>query len=136
MRLWFVVFDIVNYRGQEVSYISGNNRIGENLFLKLDNFLLFTDYLFLFQDNPVLVINPYSQKENDDYVNTIRSIIPKPQNVPLEERRNNTMSTLSIDNINFVGIIEIPRYGSSLPVCADWGDITSFPCKLSPLGLS
>jgi hypothetical protein len=62
-----------------------------------------------------------SEKQAQYYVRTLQSLIPEPQNAALEERRDNTMSVLSVDGIDFVGIVELPRYESVLPVCADWG---------------
>ena len=72
-----------------------------------------------------------SQEKAIGYVNTIRTLIPEPQGAPLEERSNNTMSALSIDGTNFVGILEMPKYGSSLPVCGDWGKVTKYPCRFN-----
>lgn len=72
-----------------------------------------------------------SQKNAAHYVQTIFSLIPDPQNAPLEERRDNTMSVLPVEGKNFLGILEMPRYGSSLPVCADWGEVSQYPCRLS-----
>jgi sortase A len=63
------------------------------------------------------------------YVATLRTLMPQPQGAVPEERRDNTMSTLSIDGIDFVGLLEIPRYGSALPVCADWGAPSKYPCQ-------
>lgn len=65
-----------------------------------------------------------------DYVRTIRTLIPEPQGAVLEERRDNTMAVLSLEGTNFVGILEMPRYGSGLPVCADWGAVSKYPCRL------
>lgn len=72
-----------------------------------------------------------SQEKAAGYVNTIRSLIPEPQGAALEERRDNTMSVLSIDGTNFAGILEMPKYGSALPVCADWGKVTKYPCRFN-----
>ena len=63
------------------------------------------------------------------YVNTLRSLIPEPQSAVLEERRDNTMSVLSVDGTDFVGIVEFPRYASVLPVCANWGESSKYPCR-------
>ena len=41
------------------------------------------------------------------------------------------MSVLSVDGTDFVGIVEFPHYESALPVCADWGGISKFPCRFS-----
>lgn len=41
------------------------------------------------------------------------------------------MPVLSVDGINFAGILEMPKYSSALPVCADWGSLFNYPCCLS-----
>lgn len=71
-----------------------------------------------------------SQEKAASYVHTIRTLIPEPQGAAVEERRDNTMSALSVDGINFVGILEMPTYGSVLPICADWGEVSKYPCRL------
>lgn len=70
-----------------------------------------------------------SAEKAEYYVNTLRTLMPEPQGAVPEERRDNTMSTLSMDGIDFVGLLEIPRYGSVLPVCADWGTPSKYPCQ-------
>ena len=72
-----------------------------------------------------------SEKRSQYYVNTLQELIPKPQDSVLEERRDNTMPVLCVDGIDFVGIIEFPRYASVLPVCADWGKPYKYPCHFS-----
>lgn len=70
-----------------------------------------------------------SAQQAEYYVSTLRALLPAPQGAVPEERRDNTMSTLSIDGIDFVGLLEIPRYGSALPVCAHWGTPSKYPCQ-------
>lgn len=72
-----------------------------------------------------------SEEQLQYYVNTLRELIPEPQNAVPEERRDNMMPVLSVDGTDFVGIVEIPRYESALPVCADWGDSSRYPCLFS-----
>lgn len=72
-----------------------------------------------------------SEKRAQYYVDTLRALIPEPQNAVPEERRDNTMSVLSVDEVDFVGLIELPRYASALPVCADWGKTSKYPCRFS-----
>lgn len=72
-----------------------------------------------------------SEKQVQYYVNTLRSLIPEPQAAVPEERRDNTMSVLSVDGIDFVGLLELPRYESVLPVCADWGKTSQYPCRFA-----
>ena len=82
--------------------------------------------LFFWQWN----INSSIQK-SETYVETLRTLIPEPQGAVPEERRDNSMSVLSIDGADFVGVIEMPRYESALPVCANWGHLTKYPCRFS-----
>ena len=72
-----------------------------------------------------------SEKQAQYYVNKLQSLIPKPQNAVPEERRDNTMAVLSVDGTDFVGIVALPHYKSVLPVCADWGEISKYPCHFS-----
>ena len=72
-----------------------------------------------------------SEQKAKEYVNVIRELIPEPQGAVPEERRDSTMSTLSIDEIDFVGILELPRFESVLPVCAEWGNPAKCPCRFS-----
>jgi sortase A len=72
-----------------------------------------------------------SEKEAKYYVSTLQALIPETQNAVPEERRDNTMAVLSVDGADFVGLIELPRYGSVLPVCADWGKTSKYPCRFS-----
>lgn len=65
-----------------------------------------------------------------EYVGVIRERIPEPQGAVPEERRDNTMAALPVDGIDFVGILEFPQYASALPVCADWGNTSQYPCRL------
>lgn len=71
------------------------------------------------------------EQQSQNYVHTLRSLIPEPQSAALEERRNNAMSVLSLDGTDFIGILEIPRYDSVLPICANWGNPIRYPCCLS-----
>ena len=71
------------------------------------------------------------QQQAQDYVHTLRSLMPEVQNVALEERRDNSMPLLSLDGKDFIGILEIPLYNSTLPVCADWGAPSQYPRCLS-----
>lgn len=72
-----------------------------------------------------------SQRQTQDYVHTLRCLIPEVQNVALEARRDNSMPLFSLDGKDFIGILEIPLYDSTLPVCADWGNPSQYPRCLS-----
>ena len=47
-----------------------------------------------------------AQQKAVNYVHTIRGLIPDPQGAVVEERRDNTMSVLSVGGKDFSGIIE------------------------------
>lgn len=68
------------------------------------------------------------EKKTANYCSAITTRIPTPQSAVPEARSNNAMPTLSIDGTDFVGILEMPHYGSSLPVGAAWGKVSHFPC--------
>ena len=68
-----------------------------------------------------------SQQQSQTYVHTLYTLIPEPRSAVLEERRDNTMPVLSLDGTDFIGILEFPRYGSSLPVCAHWANPIRYP---------
>ena len=70
-----------------------------------------------------------AEKQTKEYVNAIRESIPEPQDTVSEERSDNTMPTLSIDETDFVGILEMPRHESALPVCTTWENISKYPCR-------
>lgn len=69
-----------------------------------------------------------SEQQAKDYVDTLRILMPEPQGAVPEKRNDNDMAALSIDGTDFIGILEIPLYGSTLPVCADWGQSSRYPC--------
>ena len=72
-----------------------------------------------------------SQKQAGRLVETLYALMPETRDAIVEERRDNTMSMLSIDGRDFVGIIEMPQYGLKLPVSGEWGHISRYPCHLS-----
>ncbi len=72
-----------------------------------------------------------SVQKSETYVKTLRNLISETQGSVPEERRDNSMSVLSIDGADFVGVIEMPRYESTLPVSSDWGHLTKYPCRFS-----
>ena len=72
-----------------------------------------------------------SEQKIKEYVSVIRELIPELQGAVPEEHRDNTMSSLSIDGTDFVGILELPRFKSVLPVCAEWGTPSKCPCRFS-----
>lgn len=72
-----------------------------------------------------------SAKQAAVLADTLHSLMPDQQNAVPEERRNNAMPALSLNGKDFIGILEMPRYASALPVCADWGESGKYPCRFS-----
>lgn len=70
-----------------------------------------------------------SKQQAEAYVQTLETLLPEPQGAAIEERKDNRMPMLSLEGTDFVGIIEMPRYQSTLPVCADLGQVTKYPCR-------
>ena len=72
-----------------------------------------------------------SMQKSEMYVEALRTLIPEPQGAVPEELRENSMPILSVDETDFIGIVEMPRYESALPVCAQWGHVTKYPCRFN-----
>ena len=71
------------------------------------------------------------EKQSVSYVDNIKTLLPEIQNAVPEERRDNAMSILSIDGRDFIGILEMPKFQSALPVGAEYGNISRFPSCFS-----
>ena len=68
-------------------------------------------------------------KHSKQDAHTIRALIPEPQDIALEERYDNTMASLPIDGVDYVGLIEFPAHSSDLPVRAEWNERLPAPCR-------
>ena len=72
-----------------------------------------------------------STKAAVEHVHTLRTLIPEPQGAMPEARRDNSMPVLSLEGEDYIGILEIPAFGSALPVGAHWGNSSRYPCRFS-----
>lgn len=70
-------------------------------------------------------------QKSERYVETLRALMPEPQSTYPEEQGDNRVPVLSVNGIDFIGILEMPRYEISLPVSAEWGRVTRYPCRFS-----
>ena len=70
-------------------------------------------------------------KNAKDTVQTLYSLMPSITVGTPNEKANVTMSSIEVNGESFVGIIEIPAYESSLPICGAWNrdKISRFPCR-------
>ena len=71
-----------------------------------------------------------SESRAAEYVHELRTLLPAVQGAVPEERNDNTMPVLALNGTDFIGILEMPLYGSALPVCAEWGQTNRYPCCL------
>ncbi len=62
------------------------------------------------------------------YLDTITKLMPPTQSAVLENRTDNRMPSLSVDNNDFIGILEFQEAGCSFPVGGNWGKSNQFPC--------
>lgn len=70
-----------------------------------------------------------AKRQAQSYVNTLQAVMPTPEGAIPEARRDNAMAVLPVDGMDFVGILEMPKYDSVLPVGAAWGNSSKFPCR-------
>lgn len=63
----------------------------------------------------------------------LRELMPEPTNAVPDDRINVTMPTLTVEGEDFVGILELPRYGKQLAVYARWdkSKLHRQPCRFS-----
>lgn len=72
-----------------------------------------------------------AEKRAGEIVETLRSLMPEAADGVPDDRVNLTMPMLELDGENFVGIFEIPKYESALPICGVWesGKVSDYPCR-------
>lgn len=68
-----------------------------------------------------------AEKKSSDYVETLRTLLPEPESAVPEKKSSNEMPVLSVDGVDFVGILELPEYDCVLPVCGDWNETLWYP---------
>lgn len=108
--------------------MSRKNYVIRKVFIIVGSCLLVASMILLFVWQWNIHI---SEQKANEYASVIRKLIPEPQGAIPENRRDNAMATLSIDGRDFVGLLEMPQYDSILPVCADWGKPSKYPCCFS-----
>lgn len=63
------------------------------------------------------------------HTDTIRRLLPEFTNAAPETRYNNTMPVLSVEKVDYVGLISFPAHDSELPVRAEWNGRLYSPCR-------
>lgn len=74
------------------------------------------------------------QKYSDalsEYVHTLEGLIPEEHSAVIEPRVNNTMTSLSVNENNFVAILSLPSNDATFPVGVSWESIDAYPCLYS-----
>ena len=72
-----------------------------------------------------------SAEQTAKAVSALRTLLPSPQGAVPEARRDNSMPVLSLEGEDYIGILEFPAFGSALPVGANWGNSSRYPCRHS-----
>jgi len=59
------------------------------------------------------------------------SLMPEPYDSFPDNRTSPAMPMVEIDGRNYIGILEIPAYGTSLPIGSQWdsGTVSEYPCR-------
>lgn len=70
-----------------------------------------------------------AEKEMKESVRLIRMLIPEVQNAVPEDRWDNSMAQLSLNNKDYIGLLEFPLFNSVLPVCAERENILKSPYR-------
>lgn len=62
-----------------------------------------------------------------------QALLPERVDHVPQERGNNSMASMEIEGVNVAGILEVPRYGRTLPLGAIWdtGLVASMPCRFA-----
>ena len=78
-------------------------------------------------------IQNISENKRRDAINGIRELIPEINNSVLENKKNKDTAFVSINDIDFCGIIEVPSTKSELPIYGYWDKkkLPDYPCRFS-----
>ena len=72
-----------------------------------------------------------AQDNAQKIVSEMYSLMPEVTDGAPDERANPSMPMLQLDGKNFVGIIEVPQFGTRLPIYGKWerSQVTKYPCR-------
>lgn len=67
----------------------------------------------------------------EDILSRIERVIPEPRASSPDDRIDMSMPSLSIDGEDFAAIVEVPKYGTKLPVYSAWSKVKAeeLPCR-------
>lgn len=105
--------------------------------IKLSSILSFAGIILITASCFLIIFSSVSQSSNvkkaAEIAAELKSLMPEPQNGFPDDRSNTSMPTAQIDGVDFSGIIEIPAFGTELPIRSDWkkSRISSYPCRLT-----
>ena len=74
-----------------------------------------------------------AQKQAETIVGRLEAVMPKPHAGIKDELTNMTMPAFSVDGKDFIGVLEIPSLGRTLPVFSKWdtGSLGRYPCRFT-----
>ena len=104
---------------------------------KMTVVLILTGALLILSALALAVINisleKNAQKNAAEIADRIGALIPEVRNAQSDDREDTRMASVSIDGQDFCAMIEVPRFGTRLPVYSEWDSsrVRMYPCRYS-----
>ena len=104
---------------------------------KLTIALILTGVLLILSALAIAVIGisleKTAEKNAAEIADRIGALLPESKNAEPDDRADKRMASVSIDGVDFCAIIEIPRFGTKLPVRSVWdsSSVRMYPCRYS-----
>lgn len=103
--------------------------------MKKGGFLLFLGFLLIAGSLSMLALSFWQSREaegqSDQYVQAIEELLPERSSGFPGMYSNPQMPSLQVEGEDFVALMEIPAFGTTLPVGSTWdaGKTDVFPCR-------
>lgn len=85
----------------------------------------------------ILLANGFSARQDARDARRIleeaQTLMPQAMDRIPQERGNNTMASMEIEDVNVIGVISFPGYGRTLPLAGQWDTslVRSMPCRFT-----
>lgn len=87
--------------------------------------------VLLFAASRILIVR--NEERARETVETLYELMPSVRDGAPDGRAETAMPVLELDGTDFAGILEIPAFGTVLPLCGTWdaGDVTKYPHRFT-----
>lgn len=74
-----------------------------------------------------------ANRDAQQILEKLQPMLPEAEDRVPEQRGNNAMASMEIQGVNIAGILELPKYGRTLPLAASWDTdlVSSMPCRFA-----